>query len=348
MPKPRALDPADIAEHQEFVEAFPELAATDAPTLGKIVAGMVETITTGEPSDLLQDTATAHNDTAAARDEVAEAIANAVEARDRGDHDTADRAIEFIRSFDTGRLDPADVKPMTDALNAIPDRPAEEPKPKTRARKAKTEAIPSKPDVMSAFDRGARLSLPEPSPAEVDPALVGKTRRRAPRGASSGRPTGSDELTSLFAAGLITLIAFTMGDDFQPTEQEATDLARPLGNIMARRIDLAAKLGQDANDVIAFTIAVMAYGVRVGPIAAQKTRDWNDDRVTRSKRTRVSDVGLSTGAGGMAVGNDGGQSPTDGTAYNPFDALAKARRNGLTGITSHPDDATGRATPVVS
>lgn len=263
--------------------------------------------------------------------EVEEAISLALEAREQGQHDVADGYLAFVNAFDTGRLPADKVSGIVDAILAIPKRPdpEAEAKPKRRSRKA----APPKVDVSAAFDAGARLDLPEPTandPGGSPETPAESRRKRTPRQTAStptaARPAGSDEFTGLFAAGLITLIAFTLGDEFQPTEQEATELARPLGNIMSRRIDLAAKLGQDANDIVAFSIALMAYGVRVGPIAAGKARQWNDTRTSRTRgRSGVLPGGLGdpAGTGGMAVGEDDGSSTFDGTPFDPFHAIAK-------------------------
>lgn len=178
--------------------------------------------------------------------------------------------------------------------------------------------------VASAFDRGARLAQPKAPDEEVDPALK---RGATPRSRKNpgGRPAGSDEFTDLFAAGMITLIAFTLGNEFQPTEDEAKDLARPIGNILARRIDLAKKLGQDANDVIAFAVALMAYGVRVGPIASDKVRESYRDRQQRTRLGRITEPSISRGTDGMDAGADVGTSPSNGPSHNPLASIAKAR-----------------------
>lgn len=187
----------------------------------------------------------------------------------------------------------------------------------------------AKPDVAAAFNRGAKLNLPEPPGGDVDPALKQRPKISSHKPASKGgRPAGSDELTGLFAAGMIMLISFALGDDFLPTEQEANDLARPVGNILARRIDLAAKLGQDANDTVAFAIAVMAYMVRVGPIAADKVRTWNADRQYRAERTIPDRPRDTVREGGVAHGSPAGSSAFDGETHNPLHALAQARAVG--------------------
>ena len=192
---------------------------------------------------------------------------------------------------------------------------------------AAAEAGPAQPDpgrVASAFDRGARLRQPEAPDEPVDPALKkgGPARIRRNPG---GRPAGSDEFTDLFAAGMITLIAFTLGDEYQPTEDEAKDIARPLGNILARRIDLAKKLGQDANDVIAFAVAIMAYSVRVGPIAAERVRESYHDRQQRTRLGRITEPSISRREDSVPPGPDAGPSPYDGATRNPRDVVAEAR-----------------------
>lgn len=195
------------------------------------------------------------------------------------------------------------------------------------AREGSTSAV------RSAFDRGATLAMPEPEPPPVIPSAASRPARPSrvkPTPVKGGRPAGSDQLTDLFAAGLITLIAFTLGDWAQPEEQEAKDLARPLGNILARRIDLAAKLGQDANDTVAFAIALMAYLVRVGPIATERVRNVWADRQSRERVDRVlpgprdSDRESGVPARGAARSGTG-----PSASYNPLDAVARARETGL-------------------
>jgi len=186
--------------------------------------------------------------------------------------------------------------------------------------------IPARPNVAAAFDRGARLTMPPIPEGAKEPATKPAPARS--RKSPGGRPAGSDEFTDLFAAGLITLIAFAAGDEFQPTADEAKDIARPLGNIMARRIDLAKKLGQDANDVIAFSIALMAYGVRVGPIATSRVREAYDDRQRRSRVDNVAGTGRAPdggGTNGVFDGADAGPSSIVRPSYSPVDAIAQAR-----------------------
>lgn len=186
---------------------------------------------------------------------------------------------------------------------------------------APNEIVPKSRRMSEAFDSGAKLNMPQPKDEPTDPALKRPAKRKTP----GGRPPASDEFTDLFAAGMITLIAFTLGSDFQPTAQEAQDLARPLGNILARRIDLAKKLGQDANDVVAFAIALMAYTVRVGPVATEKVRDAYRDRQERARVHAIAEPPNRGGADGMVAGQDVGGGAGGVQAHNPFDALAKAR-----------------------
>jgi len=190
------------------------------------------------------------------------------------------------------------------------------------------------PSIRSAFDRGANLVMPEPEPPIVPSAATRPprpTRRDTPR--SGGRPAGADELTGLFATGFITLVTFAIGEWALPTAEEANELARPLANILARRIDIAARLGRDANDTIAFAIAVMAYLVRVGPIGAERFREWNSEREAQSRRDRVDRAtersNYPSRESSLDDGSSAGTGSDDNSAYRPFDALAKARRIGL-------------------
>ena len=199
-------------------------------------------------------------------------------------------------------------------------------------------------DIAGAFDRGARLTLPEAPTGPLDEsyqaakarieAKMGPGGRAAKRTSSGPKPAGSDELTKLFATGFVTLITFTLGEWALPTAEEATELSRPLANILSRRIDIAAKLGRDGNDTIAFAIAVMAYMVRVGPIASEKVKDAWRERQDRTRVDRVLPGGLgeSDGAGRVDDGPTPVAGPLRGAADHPLDAVAKARDAQLRGL----------------
>lgn len=182
------------------------------------------------------------------------------------------------------------------------------------------------PSVSSAFDQGARLNQPKPPDGPVDPALkMPASRGPRPRSSPGGRPAGSDQFTDLFAAGLITLLSFTLGEDFLPTEDEAKDLSRPLGNILARRIDLATKLGQDANDVVAFAVALMAYLVRVGPIATDKMRESYRDRQERLRTRTIAEPSYGGGEDSLATRDDASPSTGYGSPRRAIDVVTQAR-----------------------
>jgi len=222
------------------------------------------------------------------------------------------------------------------------------------------ELAASEPSIAAAFDRGAKLAMPEVPSGPLDDsyraakerieAQMGKrgTAATARKTTSGPKPAGSDEITKLFATGLVTLITFTLGEWALPTAEEATELSRPLANILSRRIDLAAKLGKDGNDTIAFAIAVMAYMVRVGPIAQEKVKDaWRD----RQDRTRVDRVlpdrswdtnGESSVDAGSPVGAGTGLGPT----RNPLDALAQTRDAQLGGLDRQFGYDQGSGAPV--
>lgn len=182
----------------------------------------------------------------------------------------------------------------------------------------------TKPDIAGAFARGAKLRQPEPLDEEVDPTIKAPRSSRL-RKNPGGRPAGSDQFTDLFATGMIVLISFSLGDEFLPTEDEAKDLARPIGNMLARRIDLAKTLGQDANDVVAFSIAMMAYMVRVGPIAVDRVRSSYSDRQERIRTNRVSGAGLANGEDSMAARDDGREPAGRGATRSPLDVIAQTR-----------------------
>jgi hypothetical protein len=180
-----------------------------------------------------------------------------------------------------------------------------------------------RPNVSDAFDAGAGVSAHTPTPAR-------RSTSKKPS-AKGGRPPGAEELQKLFAAGMILLIVFTVGEWAQPTAEEATELAAPLSNILARRIDIAAKLGADSNDVIAFTVAIMAYVVRVGPIAADKAKEAWEERNARSRVDRVQPAPIrdSRRTGSMATGSNDGTGSSAGASRSAFDALAEARATSI-------------------
>lgn len=191
-------------------------------------------------------------------------------------------------------------------------------------------------DLGEFMDQGMNLNIPKPDdsagPRATSEPPASSRRRKSetgravpPKSSSNSKPPMSDELTGLFATGFIVLVSFTLGDDFLPTEHEATAIARPLANIMARRIDLAAKLGRDANDTIALAIALMSYGVRVGPIAAGKTREWNDDRKRRNAGERVlAGPPQSESAGSVGIREDAFRSPSNGATPSALNVAAQA------------------------
>lgn len=252
--------------------------------------------------------------------------------REAGNHDEADRLTKMAQDAEsTG--DPATDARLLNLLHTIPARPVdtiERPKPKRRTRKA---AATTGPSVDDAFASGARLDLPagDALPGGDEP----KARaRRSPAMSGSARSSnpGSDQLTDLFASGMILLISFSLGDEFLPTPDEANALARPVGNMLARRIDLAAKLGEDAGDVVSFAIAVMSYGSRVAPIAANKVGTWNAER---ARRTRVGRVvpdprgnANDDAPGSVAAREDVRERPASSAPYDPFAALAQVAGNG--------------------
>ena len=175
-----------------------------------------------------------------------------------------------------------------------------------------------------AFDGG------EAPPAwPRNPVPVGEpTRRGRPSGSGSrSRPPGAEDIAPLFATGLMLLSAFIVGKWAAPTQDEADAIAAPLSNIVARRIDLAAKLGKDANDTIALSVALMAYLYRVGPIAAERVRDYAEARRNRSRQP--AGPAYDQGAVVMASGPSNGAGPNDGPTFDPFDAIARARTDGL-------------------
>jgi len=194
---------------------------------------------------------------------------------------------------------------------------------------------PPEPTVASSFD-GVMLDLGDNSPPvwPRNPVPVGgdgsaRARPRAPR----GRPSGAEDLTPLFATGLVLLTTFAIGGWAAPTADEANAIAVPLANIVARRIDLAAKLGRDASDTIALVVALLAYSFRVVPLATERVRGSLEqrqrERVSRDGVGRPAEPSHGEGPYGMASGQGNGQDTAYGTAADPFNALAKARSFGL-------------------
>jgi hypothetical protein len=176
--------------------------------------------------------------------------------------------------------------------------------------------------VSAAFDMGTGADAPYPRP-EPAKSRITPSRRKG------GRPAGAEELQKLFAAGMIMVIAFSAGEWAQPTPEEANELAAPLGNILARRVDVAAKLGADANDTIAFVVALMAYTVRVGPVAAGKAREALDERNARSRVERVTRAPDNRGEGRMAPRQDAPASSRDGETYSAEHVTSAIRANAI-------------------
>jgi hypothetical protein len=219
--------------------------------------------------------------------------------------------------------------------------PAEEPEPSVR------EVIHRMTDVLTTgrpperaevdlgamFDRGAANLVLEDVPPQLNIKNPVATGSKSRKGGGRQRPAGAEDLQGLFATGLILLIAFTVGDWAQPTVEEATAIAAPLGNILARRIDLAAKLGRDASDTVALAIALMTYLSRVGPVAAERVRERY---VARSRRERVVRDQRppdrhpdDSGQGSVASGPSNGAGAFDGSPFDPFHAIAQTRDAGL-------------------
>jgi hypothetical protein len=196
------------------------------------------------------------------------------------------------------------------------------------------------------IDEGQPLWPRNPVPAGEPTRRPGPTRR-------GGRPPGSEDLTPLFATGLVLLTTFALGEWAAPTADEASAIAVPFSNILARRIDIAAKLGRDASDTIALAVAIMAYSYRVVPLANERVRSSlerrNAERVSRAGpgRDDTAEFALSTSPDGMATGTGNGQGPQGYPAYSPLDAIAKARNAGLNLFAGSPNGASDGRPSVV-
>lgn len=205
------------------------------------------------------------------------------------------------------------------------------------AETVRTGRVPSSKassaDIMSAFDGGgssARLAWDdEPGfSAPKNPVPSGSRTRKGTGGARTVRPAGAADLQPLFATGLLLLATFVLDKELAPTEPEANAIAAPLANVLARRIDLAAKLGQDASDTVALAVALMAYGARVAPVAMERSRDAYE---RYQRRQRVDRVGRppepihDRGEDGVDSRTHDGAGAGPGPLADPAAALAKAR-----------------------
>jgi hypothetical protein len=222
-------------------------------------------------------------------------------------------------------------------IPTIEAEPGTEPVAPTVRRMADVLVGKRPVDISAAFDRGsggvATLVLedaPPIWPRNPVPSGSGPRKKAAP---ARQRPAGAEDLEGLFATGFILLTVFVIGEWASPTADESTAIARPLANILARRIDLAARLGRDASDTIALAIAVLSYLARVGPIAAERVREQvaargKRERVVRDQRPAEGppDGG---GAGSVAFGSDNGARAYAGSPLDPFHALTQARAAGL-------------------
>jgi hypothetical protein len=193
---------------------------------------------------------------------------------------------------------------------------------------------PSAADINAAFDGGpARLTFDDEPLFPKNPIPSG-SRTRKGGGTSAvraARPAGASDLQPLFATGMLLLATFLLDESLAPTEPEAQAIAAPLANILARRIDLAAKMGADASDTIALAVAFMSYGARIAPAAMERARDGYKQY---NRRQRVDRVGRpptppnDRAADGVAPWADDRTGTGPGAFDHPVDAIAKARRAG--------------------
>lgn len=213
-----------------------------------------------------------------------------------------------------------------------------------------------------AFERGVTLRLDAPPidgatgdepVAEPTVNADGTPKRRRGRKPGSGRAVGGAQLGDLFMAGFAIAIGFAVGEWAAPTDAESKAIAQPLGNILARRIDLASKLGRDTDDTVNLAIALMAYMARVGPIAAGRGRNAWAERNQRAAAARVdrppTPVGSPNdrGTGNVVDGRDGVPSAPYGATRNPLDAVAASAQRGL-GYLDRNLGSTPRPTPTVA
>jgi hypothetical protein len=162
-------------------------------------------------------------------------------------------------------------------------------------------------------------------PRNPVPVPEGRRPQRAPR----GRPPGSDEITPLLATGLMLLTGFLVGEWAAPTPDESNAIAVPLSNILARRIDLAARLGRDASDTIALSVALMVYLYRIGPIAFERARgSLGRERLDRSGEPADTPA-YAEGPRDVAADAAHRVDPSLGSPGSPLAAVARARQAGL-------------------
>lgn len=249
--------------------------------------------------------------------------------------------------------------PVAETIGGIPvldDGPSVKETARAMAETLVTGKTPPRRSIADAFDSGAKgptLVFTDSEPKELwrkNPVPSGKSRTK-PTATRSTRPAGAEDLQGLFATGLILLLVFGVGEWATPTADEASAIAAPLANIVARRIDLATKLGKDANDTIALAVALMSYAARVGPLAVERFREEMDERRRRAASERVDRAGTtrpadSGGAGGVASGEANGSNPLRGAYHDPVDAIAKARSNGRSVLERDLGPTQGQGTPV--
>jgi hypothetical protein len=129
-------------------------------------------------------------------------------------------------------------------------------------------------------------------------------------------------------------------EQFMPTEDELDELSVPIGNILARRIDLVGRLHDDADDTVALMLASMLYLSRIGPIAIDRTRNALAERQLRervepagptptfNRPPEHSNVG-NNGAGGVVHGQGVEERADLGSHSHATNAIARARAIGL-------------------
>jgi hypothetical protein len=185
-----------------------------------------------------------------------------------------------------------------------------------------------------AFNQGANLTGLD----VADEPVIARKRGR-PRGSTSARRAanvaGAKQIGDLFITGLILLVSFTIGEWANPTPEESDAIARPLGNILARRIDLAAKLGKDADDVVALVIAMALWMSRIGPVAVERAKSAVEERRNRATANRVErppEPVNARRAAGVDAGDYDPTSASDVASRNPLDAIAEVSRNAARGF----------------
>lgn len=255
-------------------------------------------------------------------------------------------------------------EPRSEYVDDLVDNAVVTPKPRRKRQSTKPTLTPTANDDATDATKPHLVSFepsPEAQPRPLRSAVANafnlgsddvksdddqKTSGHTSRARKGSRPPGANLVSQLFVGGFVLLVTFTIArvdEQFMPNEQELDELSVPIGNILARRIDLVGKLHDDADDTVALMLASMLYLSRIGPIAVDRTRYA---LAQRQLRERVEPAGQPTsirrtpeqsnmgnnGTGSMVLGQSVEERADLGTHSHAADAIAKARRIGLEAV----------------